>query len=86
MSYNFSMKNLKKQNDALVFQNAFYDTETGVPTSPIITESFILIQAADSYYLKEATIDETYTELRYRVYLCDVWVCQLILGKRLRES
>ena len=58
MSYNFSMKNLKKQNDALVFQNAFYDTETGVPTSPIITESFILIQAADSYYLKEATIDE----------------------------
>lgn len=47
----------KKKGD-LIFQNSFYDLKTGELSSPILTRSYTVIQAADSFYHDRAVIEE----------------------------
>ena len=44
------MKNLHKDTNSIVFQNAFFDFETGKLLSPIKTQNFVIVQVAESFY------------------------------------
>lgn len=50
------MKNLHKDENSIVFQNAFFDFETGKLLSPIKTQNFIIVQVAESFYRGEFDI------------------------------
>ena len=44
------MKNLHKSENAIIFDNAFYDFSTGQLRSPIETQNYVIVQVTESYY------------------------------------
>lgn len=56
----------------IVFQNKFYQDDSGKVTDPIVTQNYQIIQVADSYYLSAFNIDEHYQfcdiEITYVLY------------------
>lgn len=52
------MKYIVKNYDHRIFQNRFYDFETGNLMSPIETQNYKIIQVAESYYKHGFSIDD----------------------------
>lgn len=52
------MKQIVKNYDRRIFQNRFYDFETGQLLHPIETHNYTIVQAAESYYMNGFSIDE----------------------------
>jgi AraC-like DNA-binding protein len=52
------MKNIIKNENGIVFQNLFFNLETGETLSPIKTSNYEIVQVADSYFVKNRTCEE----------------------------
>lgn len=72
------MKNIHKSQDALIFQNKFYDSATGQLLSPIELQNYTIIQVTESNYLKSFTIEPhfQYCDLEITLPLTNGLVCQ----------
>lgn len=72
------MKNIEKSQDALIFQNKFYDSDTGKLLSPIELQNYTVIQVAESNYLKNFIIAPhfQYCDLEITFPLTNGLICQ----------
>ena len=52
------MKNIIKNDSGIVFQNLFFNLETGETISPIKTPNYEIVQVADSYFVKNRICKE----------------------------
>lgn len=52
------MKYIIKNHDRRIFQNRFYDFESGTLLSPVETQNYTVIQVADSYYTHGFSIED----------------------------
>lgn len=52
------METIYKNDDILIFQNRFYDLDTGLLRSPVETKQYIIVQVAESYYGNRFQIEE----------------------------
>lgn len=50
------MRYKKYAENLIVFQNRFYDEKSGATISPVLTQNYEIVQAADSYYLADFEI------------------------------
>lgn len=73
MSYNISMDKYIKTSNYTIFQNKFYETETGLPVSPIETQNYTIIQVAESLYMRGM-------EIKAHKQICDLEITLLLDG------
>ncbi|MBQ7045823.1 MAG: helix-turn-helix transcriptional regulator [Clostridia bacterium] len=59
------MNNIYKNEDSLIFQNTFFDFDTGRLISPIQTQNYTVVQVAESFYRNKFIIE------RHKQY-CDI--------------
>lgn len=71
------MKNVEKFDDAIVFQNRFYEMATGRLTSPIETQNYVIVQVTESYYNRGFNIGGhlQYCDLEITLALSDELYC-----------
>lgn len=59
------MNNIYRNEDSLIFQNSFFDFDTGKLISPIKTQNYIIVQVTESFYRNKFMIE------RHKQY-CDI--------------
>lgn len=59
------MSNIYRNEDSLIFQNAFYDFSTGKLISPVKTQNYTVVQVTESFYRNKFIIE------RHKQY-CDI--------------
>lgn len=51
------MKNLHRNENSIIFQNQYFDPESGQLLSPLETQNYVIVQVADSYYKNAFVIE-----------------------------
>ena len=52
------MKQIIKNDEQRIIQNALFDFESGAPLSPVETQNYTIVQVAENYYAREFSIKE----------------------------
>ncbi len=71
------MNNIYKNEDSLIFQNAFFDFNTGKLISPISTQNYTVVQVAESFYRNKFMIErhKQYCDLELTFPLTNGLIC-----------
>lgn len=71
------MNNIYKNEDSLIFQNAFFDFNTGNLISPIKTQNYTVVQVAESFYRNKFMIEghKQYCDLELTFPLTNGLIC-----------